>query len=104
MKTRKKNTTEPKQTLLLVCATEAEALYFSQMRKDCRYVNLTVMQAPEGRNDDIKDLVDFTGRQRSRGRFDSAWALFGFDDVKTILLSSSGSFSISALPVRSSAI
>ena len=48
MKTRKKNTTEPKRMLLLVCATEAEALYFSQMRKDCRYVNLTVLQAPAG--------------------------------------------------------
>ena len=81
MKTRKKNTTDPKQTLLLVCATEAEALYFSQMRKDCRYVNLTVLQAPEGKCRDIKELIDYTGRQRSRGRFDSAWALFGFDDV-----------------------
>ena len=63
MKTRKKNITQPKETLLLVCATEAEALYFSQMRKDCRYVNLTVMQVPEGK---AKNL---------------AWALFGFDDL-----------------------
>ncbi len=81
MKTRKKNTTQPKQTLLLVCATEAEALYFSQMRKDCRYVNLTVLQAPEGKDKDLQSLIDWTGRQRSKGRFDSAWALFGFDDV-----------------------
>ena len=81
MKTRKKNTTEPKRMLLLVCATEAEALYFSQMRKDCRYVNLTVLQAPEGKSGDLQSLVDWTGRQRSKGRFDSAWALFGFDDV-----------------------
>ena len=79
MKTRKKNTTEPKRMLLLVCATEAETLYFSQMRKDCRYVNLTVMQAPEGSN--LQALIDWTGKQRSKGRFDSAWALFGFDDV-----------------------
>lgn len=83
MKTRKKNTTEPKRMLLLVCATEAEALYFSQMRKDCRYVNLTVLQAPEGSAKDLQSLLDWTGRQRSKGRFDSAWALFGFDDVST---------------------
>ena len=75
---RRKNITDPKQTILIVCATEAEALYFSQMRKDCRYVNLTVLTSPK---QDIKTLIDYTGRERSRGRFDSAWALFGFDDV-----------------------
>ena len=80
MKTRKKNTTEPKRMLLLVCATEAETLYFSQMRKDCRYVNLTVLQAPD-KCTDLQSLIDWTGRQRSKGRIDSAWALFGFDDV-----------------------
>ncbi len=77
---RKKNITEPKKTLLLVCATEAEALYFSQVRKDCRYVNLTIMTSPK---QDLKTLVDFTARERSRGRYDSAWALFGFDDLGT---------------------
>ena len=81
MKTRKKNITQPKSTLLLVCKTEAEALYFSQMRKDCRYVNLTVMQVPENKGKNLQTLIDFTGRERSKGRFDSAWALFGFDDV-----------------------
>lgn len=80
MKTRKKNITQPKSTLLLVCKTEAEALYFSQMRKDCRYVNLTVMQVPENKGKNLQTLIDFTGRERSKGRFDSAWALFGFDD------------------------
>ena len=69
--------------LLLVCATEAEALYFSQMRKDCRYVNLTVLQAPASSASSLQGLIDWTGKQRSKGRFDSAWALFGFDDVNT---------------------
>ena len=78
---RKKNITAPKQTMLLVCATEAEALYFSQMRKDCRYVNLTVVKAPEGK--DLKGLIDFTARERNHGKFDSAWALFGFEDIGT---------------------
>ena len=31
----------------------------------------------------MQSLIDWTGKQRSKGRFDSAWALFGFDDVKT---------------------
>ena len=67
MKTRKKNTTEPKRTLL-VCATEAEALYFSQMRKGLPYVNLTVLRAPAGQVKDLQSLIDWTGKQRSKGR------------------------------------
>ena len=78
---RKKNITAPKQTLLLVCATEAEALYFSQMRKDCRFVNLTVLKAPAGK--DLKGLIDYTAKERNHGKYDSSWALFGFDDVNT---------------------
>ena len=78
---RRKNITTPKRTLLLVCATEAEALYFSQMRKDCRYVNLTVLAAPNAKN--LKAIIDFTAKERNHGKFDSAWALFGFDDVST---------------------
>ena len=80
MVNRKKNVTQPKQTMLLVCATEAEVLYFSQMRKDCRYVNLTVLKGPDK---DLKSLIDFTGRVRNSGKYDSAWALFGFNDVNT---------------------
>ena len=36
MDKRKKKSTETRRTLLLVTATETEALFFSQMRKDCR--------------------------------------------------------------------
>ena len=40
---RKRISQKPRETILLVTATEAEALYFSQMRKDCRYSNMTVV-------------------------------------------------------------
>lgn len=78
MSTRKRNSTESRKTLLLVTATEAEALFFSQLRKDCRFGNLTVVNANAG---SLKQLITFTGKTKNRGRYDVAWALFGLDDV-----------------------
>lgn len=78
MATRKRNNTQTKTTLLLVTATEAEALYFSQMRKDCRYGNLTVVNSGAT---SLKALVTFTVKEKNRQRYDEAYALFGFDEV-----------------------
>lgn len=78
---RKKNIIEPKKSLLIVCATEAEVLFFSQMRKDCGYINLTVVKALKA--DSLKALVDSAAKSKNAGRFDSTWALFGFNDVNT---------------------
>ena len=76
---RKKNTIEPKKSLLIVCATEAEALYFSQMRKDCGYTNLTVEKA--ARADSLKNLIDSAAKLKNAGRYDSVWALFGLAET-----------------------
>ncbi|MDY5931335.1 MAG: RloB domain-containing protein [Candidatus Ornithospirochaeta sp.] len=81
MKTRKRIPATPKKTLLLVCATEAEALYFSQMRKDCRYANLTVKAAEDKKS--LESLILFAAKERNAGKYDSAWILFGFDDLST---------------------
>ncbi len=79
---RKKNTQEAKETILLVTATKSEALYFNQMRKDCRYMNLTVEWAGrEGLS--LKQLIDITGKKKYSGKFNHVFALFGFDDVNT---------------------
>ena len=78
MATRKRNSTDSRRTLLLVTATEAEALFFSQMRKDCRYGNLTVVNAAAG---SLKQLLTFASREKNRNRYDVAYVLFGFDDV-----------------------
>ena len=80
MPNRKKNITEAKGTILLVTATKAEAVYFSQMRKDCRYMNLTVVNAGAK---SLKDLIDKAAHLRHGGRYQTVWALFGFDDVST---------------------
>ena len=65
MATRKRNSTDSRRTLLLVTATEAEALFFSQMRKDCRYGNLTVVNAAAG---SLKQLLTFARREKNRKR------------------------------------
>jgi hypothetical protein len=69
----------PRQTILIVTASEAEALYFSQMRKDCRYSNMTVVWQEEFR--DFHHLIMLTARQRTTGGFSSAWLVFGLDDL-----------------------
>lgn len=68
---RKKIHTAARKALLIVTSTESESLYFSQMRKDCRYTNLTVLWASEAK--DVEDLIKIAAKERLRGRFDSVW-------------------------------
>ena len=80
MAKRKKNITEAKGTILLVTATKAESIYFNQMRKDCRYMNLTVEWAgKEGLS--LKQLIDITGARKLAGKYQYVWTLFGTDEV-----------------------
>lgn len=79
---RKRISTESMKTLLIVTATEAEAVFFSQMRKDCRFSNLTVVSANAT---SLAKLINFTARERSRNKYDVAYALFGFDEVATTI-------------------
>ncbi len=76
---RKRNKVDAKQTMLLVCANEAEAIFFSQMRKDCRYSNMTVVSA--GNAVSLDKLLDFAGKLRNKGKYTSCWVLFGLDEV-----------------------
>ncbi len=79
MTPRKRIRVVPKETMLLVCATESEAIFFSQMRKDCRYSNLTIVTAPAKCN--LDKFIEFAGRTRNKGKFSVCWAAFGFDDL-----------------------
>lgn len=80
MAKRKKNITEAKGTILLVTATRAESIYFNQMRKDCRYMNLTVEWAGSD-SLSLKQLIDITSRKKLTGRYQYVWTLFGLDEV-----------------------
>lgn len=82
MATRKRKSTPSMGTLLLVTATEAEAIFFSQMRKDCRFANLTVMYSGAKT---LHEHIAFTSKAKFKNRFDNAYALFGFDDVNTTI-------------------
>lgn len=78
MATRKRNSEVSKRTLLVVTATEAEAIFFSQMRKDCRFANLTVVNANAK---SLKGLVDTAAKERSKNKYEVVYALFGLNDV-----------------------
>ena len=80
MTPRKRNKVEAKETMLLVCALESEAVFFSQMRKDCRYSNLTVVTA---KSDSLEKFIDAAAKEKSNGKYSVCWALFGFEDVNT---------------------
>lgn len=76
---RKKISNKPRRTILIVTATEAEALYFSQMRKDCRYSNLTVLWEQEFK--DLEHLINLASRYRNTGNYSVVWVLFGLADL-----------------------
>lgn len=74
---RKKTNQAPKKAMLIVTSTEAESLFFSQMRKDCRYTNLTVQYA--GGATDVDQVIAEAVKQRISGKYDVVWAVIGFD-------------------------
>jgi len=77
---RKKINQNPKKAMLIVTSTEAESLYFSQMRKDCRYTNLTVKWAEGAQT--IEQLIAIAAKIRTAFKYDATWCVFGFSDLK----------------------
>ena len=75
--TRKRTPVLPKKTILIATANAGMAAYFSRVRKDCRYVNMTVEYLPA---DSLEALIKATGKARIAGKFASAWAVFGLSD------------------------
>lgn len=77
---RKKITVSPLNTILIVTSNQANALYFSQMRKDCRFSNMNVEYEPAAKN--LEDFIQKTARRRNLGGFTVAWAVFDFADLQ----------------------
>ncbi len=77
--TRKRTPILPKKTILIATADTAMAAYFSRVRKDCRYGNMTVQYIPA---DTLDELIKATGKARIAGKFASAWALFSLSEFK----------------------
>lgn len=78
MAIRKKNKIEVKDSMLLLCATEAETIFFNQLRKDCRYSSLTVQKSSSS---SIERMINEAGALRRKGRYSSVWCVFGLDEV-----------------------
>eukprot|EP01156_Anaeramoeba_ignava_P006625 Anaeramoba_ignava/a349117_6.p1 GENE.a349117_6~~a349117_6.p1 ORF type:complete len:212 (-),score=35.18 a349117_6:621-1256(-) len=77
---RKRKNNAPRKTMLIVCASEKEALFFSQVRKDARYSNLSVEWAEEETS--LEKLISYTGRRRTQGKFSEVWLVFSFEDLE----------------------
>ena len=74
---RKRTPILPKKTILIATADNAMVAYFSRVRKDCRYGNMTVQYIPA---DTLDELIKATGKARIAGKFASAWALFSLSE------------------------
>lgn len=79
MNKRKRKSEAPKKTMLIVCASEQEALFFSQVRKVSRYSNLSVEYANGEKN--LDKLISLTSRLRSRNKYNEVWLVFSFEDL-----------------------
>ncbi len=79
MKTRKRKNLAPRKTMLIIGASEKEALFFSQVRKDARYSNLSVEWA--GGEKDLEKLISLASRSRTHGKFNEVWLVFSFEDL-----------------------
>ncbi|MBQ0071998.1 MAG: RloB domain-containing protein [Spirochaetales bacterium] len=80
MTVRKKSKVEAKGSMLMVCATDAEVTFFSQLRKDCRYSNLTIVKAQAS---SLQKFLSEAGSLRSKGKYTSVWCVFGYDELET---------------------
>ncbi len=78
MAIRKKNKIEAKGCMLMLCRTEAEVIFFNQLRKDCRYQNLSVMKSS---SNVLDKMMGEAARERKKGKYDSVWCVFGLDEV-----------------------
>lgn len=78
MAIRKKNKIEAKGCMLMLCATEAETIFFNQLRKDCRYQNLTVLKSSSL---SLDKMLSEAGRLKRKGMYASVWCVFGLDEV-----------------------
>jgi len=77
---RKKKNEAPRKTLLIVTSTESESLYFSQMRKDCRYTNMSVLWAQDAQT--LEDIIKFAAKERIKGHFDTVWCTLSFQETQ----------------------
>ncbi|MDD4082893.1 MAG: RloB domain-containing protein [Sphaerochaetaceae bacterium] len=77
---RKRNIKSPLKTMLIYTASKVEQVYFGQVRKDCRYTNMTVKSVKELK--DFPNFISQAGRERTKGSYSSVWAFFGFSDFE----------------------
>ncbi len=78
---RKHDKREPRTPLLVLTSNETEASFFSQMRRDCRYANMDVVQ----KDPDIEDMIQMiktAGKLKRIHGYTSVWCITNPIDLK----------------------
>ena len=78
MANRKRQSRELYKSMAIITASNAVSLFFSQLRKDCRYSNLSVSSAD---TNDYSALIKYVKGQKRVNKFDQIYVVFGLDEV-----------------------
>ena len=78
---RKRNFKEPRVPLIILTAGEDEALYFTQMRCDCRFSNMRVFQK-SSESKSLVDMIKEAGKLRLEHGLGNAWCIFNPHDIE----------------------
>lgn len=70
---RKKVKNDIKEPMLVVASSNLISAFFLQMRKDCRYENMTVIDVSAK---SLKDLLTQAARLKNMGKYKYVWAVF----------------------------
>ncbi|MCF7934083.1 MAG: RloB family protein [Spirochaetia bacterium] len=71
---RKHDSREPRRPLLVLTSNEIETLYFQQMRRDCRFANMSVMQK-DPQTTDLLQMIKEANRLRRHNGYASVWCI-----------------------------
>ncbi|MGM0431523.1 MAG: RloB domain-containing protein [Spirochaetota bacterium] len=77
---RKHETLEPKRPVLILCSNLLEYNYFEQMRKDCRFTNVTVRRYDLS-SASLENYIKEAGKLRRDGGYAAAWCVYNPYDI-----------------------
>ncbi|MDA3832306.1 MAG: RloB domain-containing protein [Spirochaetales bacterium] len=77
---RKHDVREPKRPLLVLTSNAVETCYFLQMRRDCRYGNMSVSQKSDS-SENLHAVIREAGKLRRDFNFASVWCIVNPVDV-----------------------
>ncbi len=78
---RRHDTREPRNPLLVLTSNEIETIYFRQMRRDCRYANMSVRQKDPA-SEDFKQMINEAAKLKRNLGYGAVWCVLNPFDVE----------------------